>query len=66
MMSPMPSAGQPTAINPPATAAVAADILREHGIEDPHIDEVGLHVYLHGVASCYKNKQAAAKGVASG
>lgn len=50
---------------PPSPGALASAVLKRHGIQDAHVDEVGAHVYLHGIASCYKTKQEAAKGVAA-
>ena len=49
---------------PPSPGAVASAVLKRHGIQDAHVDEVGAHMYLRGIASCYKTKQEAAKGVA--
>jgi osmotically-inducible protein OsmY len=49
---------------PRSPCAVAGAVLKRHGIRDAHVDEVGPQMYLHGIASCYKSKQEAAKGVA--
>jgi len=43
--------------------SLAIEHLRAHGIDDAHVDQVAGHLYLRGIANCYRTKQAAAKSV---